>query len=499
MTYHGSSQPRVINNLEHLSKMGNNKNKKPAVQAPVVEKPAAEEAAVEQPATVQMPNTGMPSGLSQDAKVQYAAVLQHRKDEMLKNGGENANKYVALTLIEDATILDIAVSEAIVRKNPAGIIFCSNEKNWTMLQELAKDMGVTIPEFKNLPKPTKEQLAAAGLEAAPGQVVLALEEKHVNAEAKKKIQHEAKLRDDAQSGKKEYLKDHTKITTDEQLKEALEFQLTTGNSANPITRLVTTTQFYRAYLEAHAEKADDPKAELAKIHELTLADLLQDITTMVKPTFVLKGFGKRLGTLAQDANSVVPAFCAFKNCVRNKKTGAYEYDDETIASLTRVVIAWYASAKSAELSTSIEAKNKNLAALKKDAKANAKAIESEEKKISVDKKNIEMYTNMLALVNEPSFDLANGFIAAYNNNEDPNHMYAIKVYKDIIYTYGYDSMDITELEHDSLLLNVQQHIGIILNMFNSEAGKQEEYDEKNLIKFDAAPVEKPADGEGKNA
>lgn len=221
---------------------------------------------------------------------------------------------------------------------------------------------------------------------------------------------------------------------------------------------------------------------------------------MVKPTFVLAGFGKMLGTLAQDANSVVPAFCRFKNCVHNKKTGAYEYDDETIASLTRVVIAWYASAKAAELSASIEAKNKNLAVLKKDAKANAKAIESEEKKISVNKKNIEMYTNMLALVNEPSFDLANGFIGAYNNAEDPNHMYALKVYKDIIYTYGYENMNITELEHDSLLLNVQQHIGIILNLFNSDMGKMDDYSEKNLIAFESAPEEKPdGDGEGKNA
>ena len=486
MTYHGSSQPRVINNLEHLSKMAKNKDKKPTVQAPVVEKPTVEEATAEQPATVQMPNTGMPSGLSQDAKVQYAAVLQHRKDEMLKNGGENANKYVALTMIEDATILDIAVSEAIVRKNPAGIIFCSNEKNWTMLQELAKDMGVTIPEFKSLPKPTKEQLAAAGLEAAPGQVVLALEEKHVSAETKKKVQHEAKLNEEAQSGKKEYLKDHTKITTDEQLKEALEFQLATGSSSNPITRLITTDQFYRAYLEARAEKADDPQAELAKIHEFTLADLLQDITTMVEPTFVLGGFGKRLGTLAQDSNSIVPAFCAFKNCVFNRKTKTYAYDDETIASLTRVVVAWYASAK-------IAAVSKNLEVLKKDAKANAKAISAEEQKI-------DLYQRMLSLVNEPSFDLANGFIAAYNNNEDPNHMYAVKVYKDIVYTYGYDKMNISELEHDSLLLNVQQHIGIILNLFNSDMGKMDDYNEKNLIAFESAPEEKPdADGESKNA
>ena len=478
--------------------MGKN-NKKPTVQAPVVEKPTTEEAKVEQPASIQMPNTGMPSGLSQDAKVAYMAGIQHRKDEMLKNGGESANQYVALTMLEDLTILDIAITEAVVRKNPMGLILTKDEQNWNTLKLLAKERGVELPDYKNLPKPTKEQLAAAGLKATPGQVVLALEEKHVSTETKKKLQHEAKLNEDAQSGKKEYLKDHTKIETDEQLKEALEFQLSTGSSTNPITRLVTTTQFYRAYLEAHAEKADDPKAELDKIHQFTLADLLQDITTMVKPTFVLEGFGKRLGTLAQDANSVVPAFCAFKNCILNKKTGWYEYDDETCASLTRVVVAWYASGKTAELSASIEAKNKNLEVLKKDAKANAKAIESEEKKISVDKKNIEMYTGMLALVNDPSFDLADTFIAAYKNSDDPNHMYAVKVYKDVVYTYGYDQIEITELEHDSLLLNVQQHIGIILNLFNSETGKQDEYNESNLVKFESKPTEEPDKGEKKNA
>lgn len=478
--------------------MGKN-NKKPTVQAPVVDTKPAAEAAAEQPATVQMPNVGMPSGLSQDSKVAYMRGIQHRKDEMLKNGGESANHYVALTMLEDLTILDIAITEAVVRKNPMGLILAKDEQNWNTLKLLAEDRGVKLPEYKDLPKPTKEQLAAASLEAAPGQVVLAIEDKHVSAETKKKVQREAKLNEDAQSGKKEYLKDHTKIETDEQLKEALEFQLVTGSSTNPITRLVTTTQFLRAYREALAEKADNPEAELAKIHELTLADLLQDITTMVKPTFVLEGFGKRLGTLAQDANSVVPAFCAFKNCVLNKKTGKYEYDDATIASLTRVVIAWYASAKTAELSASIEAKNKNLAVLKKDAKANAKAIESEEKKISVDKKNIEMYAKMLALVTDPAFDLADGFIAAYKNADDSNHMYAVKVYKDVVYTYGYDKKNITELEHDSLLLNVQQHIGIILNLFNSEMGKQDAYDEKNLIAFEEKPAEQPTEGEGKNA
>jgi hypothetical protein len=479
--------------------MGNNKNKKPTVEAPIVDKkPKVEEATPAAP-TVQIPNTGMPSGLSQDAKVAYMTGLQHRKDEMLKNGGENANHYVALTLMEDATILDIAVTEAVVRKNPMGLIFSTNEKNWAMLEMLAKDMGVTIPEFKNLPKPTKEQLAAAGLEAVPGQVVLALEEKHVSAETKKKVQREAKLNEDAQSGKKEYLKDHTKIETDEQLKEALGFQLTNRAIPNPVVRFITTGEFYRAYLEARAEKSNDPKAELEKIHANSITDLLQDVITMVEPTFILEGFGKRLGTIAQDANSVVPAFCSLKNCLFNKKTKKYEYDDAFIAALTRIMVSWYASAKSAEVGKQIEAKNKNIEVLKKDAKANAKAIESEEKKIAGLKTSAEMYAGMMSLVNEPSFDLANGFIAAFNNAEDPNHMYAVKIYKDVVDTY-YSDVQITELEADSLLLNVQQHVGIILNLFNSEIGRLDEYNEKNLIEFGEQPIEdKPAEGEGKNA
>lgn len=477
--------------------MGKNKDKKPAVEAPVVDnKPAAEQAATEQPTTV-LPNTGVPSGLSQDAKVAFMTGIQHRKDEMLKNGGENANRYVALTLLEDATILDVAVTEAIVRKNPMGLILSNNEKNWTMLQLLASDMGVTIPEFKNLPKPTKEQLKAAGLEAAPGQVVLRLEANDVSKEAKEQKKKEQKIIDE--SLKKDYMKDHTKIENDEQLKEALEFQLVNTTISNPIERLITTAQFYRSYLEARAEKADDPQAELAKIHEFTLAGLLQDISTMVKPTFVNAGFGKRLCTLAEDANSIVPAFCGFKNCVINRTTGKYKYTDEEIAMFVRVLIVWYASAKVAEISKSIKDKEANIEALKKsDEKANAKAIETETKKIAGLTSSIKHYNGLISLASEPSFDIADGFIAAYKNNDDKDHVSACAIEKEINSTY-YRNVDIPELEFDSYLLNVQQHIGIILNLFNSSVGNRVEYSESNLIDFSSTEEPEKNEGESKNS
>ena len=469
------------------------KTKNPPVEAPVVEKPKKEEQLpAEQPAKVMTP--GVPDGLNQHDKVLYTSVLQHRKDEIIRNGGESAEKYQALTMIEDAMIIDVAITELVIKKNPNALILTANEKNYAAVQLLAKDMGVTLPDFKSLPKPTKEQLAAVGLTDGAGKVVLAIEDKNVSKEAKDQKKKEQKIIDD--SVKKDYMKDHTKIETDEQLKEALGFQLVNPSISNPIEKLVTTAQFYRSYLEARAEKSDNTEAELAKIHEFTLADLLQDITQMVEPTFVAQGFGNLLGRRAHDANSVVPAFCMFKNCVTDRKTGKAKYSDEEIAAFVRVLIAWYVSAKTAEMSASIKAKEDNVKVLKKDAKANAKGIETEEKKIAGLKSSIEHFNKMLSLVTDPSFDIVDNFIMAYNSKEDVNHIYAIEIAKAVLDTY-YRNVEVPELEFDSLLLNIQQHAGIILNLFSISDMRRSEYSSENLIDFSASTKEEKT--EEKNA
>lgn len=470
--------------------MGKGNNKKPTVEAPVVGKPAEGEQKVTVPATTQtttIPNG--PTGMSQHDKVLYASVIQHRKDEMIRNGGESAEKYNALTVLEDATIIDIAVTELVIKKNPSALILTANEKNYSAIQLLAADMGVTLPDFKSLPKPTKEELKAAGLEAAPGQVVLKLEDKNVSKEAKEQKKKEQKVIDESKN--KDYMKDHTKIQTDEQLKEALGFQLVNPAITNPIERLVTTAQFYRSYLEARSDKTEDQKAELDRIHALTLADLLSEITTMVPPTFVASGFGNLLGRRAHDANSVIPAFCMFKNCVIDRKTGISKYSDKEIAAFVRVLIAWYVSSKSAEMSEAIKAKEENIKVLKKDAKANAKGIETEEKKIAGLRKSIEHFNEMLSLVTDPSFDLADNFIAAINDKENKLYISATSVASEIMNCY-YRGVEIPELERDSLLLNVQQHIGIIINLFSSSINYRDEYNEGNLISFE--PEKKAEEG-----
>lgn len=454
------------------------KTKNPPVEAPVVKTP--EEKVPAESTTVNTGAAGVPDGMSQHDKVLYGSLLQHRKDEMVRNGVENAEKYQALTMIEDAVLIDVAVTELVIKKNPMSLILTANEKNYEAVKLLASEMGVSLPEFKTLPKPTKEQLAAVGLTDTADKVVLKLEDKNVSKEAKEQKKKEQKIIDE--SLKKDYLKDLTKIETDEQLKEALAFQLVNPSITNPVERVVTTTQFYRSYLEARAEKSADPKAELEKVHGFTLPDLLQDIITMVPPTFITSVFGQRLGRIAHDANSVVPAFIAFKNCVTDRKTGNVKFSDEEIAAFVRCLIVWYVSEKTASLNNEIKTKEENIKVLKKDAKANAKGIESEEKKIAGLKSTITHFSDMISLVTDPSFEIVDNLVAIYNDKENPNHIYAKAIVKEVLNSY-YSDVDIPELEFDTALLNVQQHVGIIYNLFSSELAKRDEYSKDKLIEL----------------
>ena len=80
-------------------------------------------------------------------------------------------------------------------------------------------------------------------------------------------------------------------------------------------------------------------------------------------------------------------------------------------------------------------------------------------------------------------------------------MYAKSIVKAILDTY-YRDVNIPELEFDAALLNVQQHVGIILNLFTEVMLKRSEYSEENLIvtEEDEKPEgEQQEEEESKNA
>ena len=323
-------------------------------------------------------------------------------------------------------------------------------------------LGVQI-DTKALPAPDNE-----------GNVTVPAAAIKVSDETKKKKKQEKKLNDDANSGEKLYLTDHTKIENDNQLHEALEFQLVNANITQPVDRLVTSAQFYRAYLEARAEKSDNPEAELAKIHEYTLANLLQDISTMVAPTFVNSGFGKILCISAETSGCVVSAFNMFKRACYDKKQKKYKYTDDEIAAFVRVLITWYASSKIASL-------GKDIKTLSKDAKANAKAIDG-------CNNSIKHFQGVIDLATNPDFDLINNLPEAYNTKDNANHKKAESIVKSVMETY-YKDREIDEIAMPIVVLNAQQYAGVTLNLFRDPLAKCEDYSLEKLVELPEKPAE----------
>ena len=466
--------------------MAKDKKKNPTVEAPVVEKPEekVDETKVEETKVI---NVATKKGLSQSDKVTYLKELRHRSDELKQEDNPPMEMIKGYDMIRDAVIIDIAVGEIACGESATGHILIANENNYKALQLAAITRGVKIPEFKALPRPTKSQLEAVGI-AEVGEIrALPVKEIKPSKEAIEKKKEENKLNAEAESGKKEYLNDHTKIETDDQLKEALGFQLANNKIASPLDRIITAAQFYRAYREVAAEKSDDPQAELAKVHELTIADLLQEISTMVPPSFTAEGFGRLLCKRIADTKSVVPAFEMLKRCGKKRNDKEFKFSDEEIAAMVRVLVVWKASAEIASLGA-------NIKRLSKDAKKNAAAIETANAAIKKEQALMTFVTN-------PVYDLADNFIAAYNNKDHELHNSALAVFKSITETY-YKGVTVPELEFETMLLNVQQHVGIDLNLFNEAMLKRDEYDEKNLIAFtsDEKPEEEEKADEGeKNA
>ena len=466
--------------------MADKKKKNPPVEAPVVEQPKKEE---ETTATTVV-DIKATKGLSQSEKLQFATELRHRVSELKEDENPPLSLIQGYNMIRDVTFIDLAAGEIACGDSATGYIFSGNEIAYKALQNAAASLGVTLPEFKSLPAPSKSDLEKVGLSGVSNTKVLPASTIKVSTEAKKQKKAEKKLNDEAASGSKEYLTDHTKIETDEQLKEALGFQLVNNKIANPVDRLVTTAQFYRSYLEARAEKSDNAETELAKIHEFTLANLLQDISTMVPPTFITAGFGKMLCISAETSNCVVSAFNMFKRACYDKKLQKYRYSDEEIAAFVRVLIVWYASTKIADL-------GKDIKVLSKDAKANAKAIDG-------CNNSIQHFQGIIDIASNPSFDLINNLPEAYNTKEHADHKKAEMIVKSIIETY-YKDQKIDEIAIPIVVLNAQQYAGVTLNLFRDPLAKCDDYSLEKLLevpeaKEEEAPEEKkPAEEETKNA
>lgn len=469
---------------------------------------AAQKAPEEKPQQVKLNNNNNPAskGLTQSDKVAYVAALQNERSFMLGNIENPSQTTIeGLTMLAQATILDIAIGEIASGSSAIGCIVTANENNYKALQAMAYERGVKLPEFKALPQPTAEQLAKNGIVGLlPADARIAtISKESVSQETINKVKKEKETVAKA-------VTNPTEITNEEQLKESLTAMLVkpiVEGKDGPSARLERTIKFYRGYLTIQAnkiEKEDEKKAALEELKAKTTVQLLNEIADLVGSCpFVLHGAAYMMRKFVAETGNPLASFCLYRRTAVAPADGSE--NDQYFADIVRTLALWSCKGRIADIERNIkEAERlikKNQAIVDKDEKSS----EAKVSKAAIKKWNDEInnkYNPEIAALREiieniinPSFDVVDNLIADYNceNEENENRKIARRMVDDVMKTY-YKGVDREKLDQDVMLKNVQQRAGVILNMFRDPLSKSIGYSEANIIDM----VEKPAEEEPKN-
>lgn len=469
---------------------------------------AAQEAPEKKNPQIKINNNNNPAtkGLTQGEKVAYVAALQTERAFMLGNV-ENPSKTTieGLTLLAQATILDIGLGEIISGTSAIGCIVTANENNYELFKAMAYERGVKLPEFKALPQPTEEQLAKTGIVGLlPSETrVVTISKENVAEETVKKVKKEKEAVAKAVTNPAE-------VTTDEQLKDSLTAMLVkpiTEGKDGPSARLERTIKFYRGYLTIQANKIEDKdqkEAALKEVKDKTMVELLNEISDIVGSCpFVLHGAAYLLRKFVAETGNPLASFCLYRRTASTSADGTH--DDKYFADIVRTLIIWSCKGRISDIQRNIkEAERlikKNQDIVDKDGKSSdAKISKAAIKKWNdeIDNKykpEIAALEKLIAETTNPSLDIVDNLIEDYNseNEESENHKLARRMVDDVMKTY-YKGVNREKLDQEVMLKNVQQRAGVILNMFRDPLSQSISYKESNIVEM----VEKPAEEKPKN-
>ena len=449
---------------------GKNAAEKAAEQAAAQQAPAAEAHKVETP--VVNPNT---KGLTQGEKVAYLGALQTERAFMMNNMEKPSQVMIdGLTMLAQATIVDIGIGEIASGTSAVGVISVINEKNYGFFRDMAQEMGVALPEFKALPAPSEEQLKKAGIVGAlPGAKMITIEKKNVSKEAIEKKKEEIRATEKA-------VENPTEVKNQEQLKASLTALLVKPvadeeNKNRPDPRVQRTINFYNGYLTIQANAAENKEEALKKVKEKSRIQLLEEISEIVGPCpFALSGIAKFLRNRAFETGSPISAYCFYRRCAVAKGD---EIDDQYVADIVRTILIWSCKSNIAEFTKLLETQEKNV----KNEKGTAKA--ATEAAIRYNKTQIEEMNRIIAEATNPTFDGVDTLVEDYSGDEkSEKYALAHRIVDDIMKTY-YPETDRTKVNEEVMLKNVQQRAGIIVNMFRDSLSQSINYSESNLVEM----------------
>ena len=380
-------------------------------------------------------------GLSPDATVQ-ALDLAHRvfveeKDPDLQFPKETAikvNKIVAIGIL--CTLADHGAN------GDDSFATVLNTQAYPGLAAAAEDLGFKIPDIKALPAGKDE-----------GTIVLPADKVNVPAETKKKLQEEKKIRE----AEKPEL-DPEKITSEEDLKKALEYMFITQSGRRLTGTLIDGINFmkkFRLHESSLAENADEAKA---KFENYNSGDWLDDLFSYVQPSVFFTGIGRGMANVTMVEKNPIHAFIIFRDAIKDKETGNPVLSDQELAYCVKSIIKWYCN-------TNIESNKKAIEAF--DAKKNAKDIEACNVRIA----DLE---NIIGFITNPSDEVVASLLdnigSKFNSDGStltPECAHANTIFNTVCKSYYNKAL--STCDYKNLDVNVQQYAGCIINLFR-EAG-----------------------------
>jgi hypothetical protein len=457
-----------------------NKNKKSPAQQ------AAEEAAAQQAPKVENPTVSkVMNGVKNPSLSPDATVMALNGLKSMIHDNPNAAAYYNLsedtihsinvfTLAGFATVLAIEVHE---NKSPFAQKML--EKQIDAVNAISEFTGVAI-DVKALPAPNEK-----------GEVQIPSTAVKVSDDTKKKIVAEEKL---------EGVTNPAEVTSPEQLAASLTLLISRGNEGI-IVRMRRATDFYRGYLTIQANKAEDKKAALEEVKNKSYSDLLSEMAAIVGPCPVgLVGNAGLFRKNFVNVGTIIGPFCMYRrNADKIDTKGALTND--FIADLVRIMITWSCKEEISKAEKGIKEneriikKNEEIVKENKDAtEVNIAKAAIKTHKGYVEKCNntINEMNGIVIGMNNPSIEDVDNLIDNFNKKDDTDADYkrAHLIVDQIINTY-YKGTDLTKVDMDSLLHNVQQRAGIIVNLFRDPLSQSIAYSESNITEI--AQAEAPAE------
>lgn len=438
-----------------MAKQNNNINKKPRTSAPI------EEANVETVEARVPTNSAQITGMSQDSKVLYADLMQRRYIEHPQEDAKYTPEFIGgINMLIDATIMSVAVDEVVNGTGSLAMIIQKNPDGYKRLSTMAKGMGVTLPNYNLLEAPTKEQLEKVNLPEEvknEGVLVVTVTEKNVSEETKDLAKREKEAQE------KDVELDPVKITTDEQLKDALKKILSVRGSV--YENLFKAINFFRS---VKVIQAGEDKEKINKINSFSTAAIVNEISNIIGTCpFILDGIANYMfNVLSTTKNPIVP-FIVFRATCINRNTGELKIPENEIAQLVTALIIWKCKAKIAE-------QKKNIEVLSKDKKANANAITQAND-------NIKWFNEIMQTIINPSSDCVHSIVDNLDSENKELKDDARRAFGYVASTYIGKKYSMYNMEDVSR--NVEIYAGMVLNLFREEGSKLDGYTESALVEL----------------